>query len=221
MTGVQTCALPISGKLTIGASFTLGEYVLPRILAAFADRYPEVRFKVTIGNTELVHERIREGSIDIGLVEGLIEDTDLYIRTFLQDEMVLVVSKKHPLARKTFVVKDDLADSTFIMREEGSGTRLAVEELLHRLDLQPCRVITLGSTQAIKEAVESGLGISFLSKWTLRKELQLGTLKPVRVKDVDITRGLYVLQNQEKFESRACAEFAAFVTAPDIIRLLG
>lgn len=210
----------VTGKLTIGASLTIGEYILPRMLASFSQGYPEVKYSVTIGNTEFIHERALEGSIDVGLVEGHIEDTQLIIKEFLQDEMVLIASKQHLLAKKKYVVHEDLSAVTFIMREEGSGTRLALEEFLQEISLKPAKVITLGSTQAIKEAVEAGLGVSFLSKWALRKELQLGTLKVVRVKDMNITRGFYLIRHKDRFESKACNEFSKYISQVEIKELV-
>lgn len=211
----------ITGNLTIGASLTIGEYILPRLLAAFSQRYPEVEYSVNIGNTEFIHERALEGSIDVGLVEGHIDDNQLIIQEFLQDEMVMIVSKQHALAKKKYMVCEDLSTVTFVMREEGSGTRLALEEVLQKISLKPAKIITLGSTQAIKEAVEAGLGVSFLSKWALRKELQLGTLKAVRVKDINITRGFFLIRHKERFESKACNEFRKYISEVGIKELRG
>lgn len=201
----------VTGSLTIGASFTIGEYVLPRVLAAFSKKYSQVEYAVTIGNTELIHERALEGSIDIGLVEGHIEDKHLIIEEFLQDEMVMIVSMQHSLAKNKYIKRDDLKNETFIMREEGSGTRIALEEVLQEISLKPASVVTLGSTQAIKEAVEAGLGVALLSKWALRKELKLGTLKIVRVKDLKKTRSFTVIRRKERFESKACNEFRKYI----------
>jgi len=212
----------VTGKLTIGASFTVGEYVLPRLLAAFTRKYPDVKFSVNIGNTEYVHEHARENSIDIGLVEGLVEDPQLEITKFLDDELILIVSKNHPLAGASINPEEiavKLKDVPFIIREEGSGTRLAVEQALERLHFNPSNTITLGSTQAIKEAVEANLGITMLSKWTLRKELKLGSIKPIRCCN-PITRGFYLLLHKEKFQSRACAEFAKFILDQDLTPIL-
>lgn len=211
----------VTGKLTIGASLTIGEYILPRMLATFSQRYPKVNYSVIIGNTEFIHERALEGSIDFGLVEGHIEDKQLEVKEFLKDEMVLIVSKQHFLAKKKYVIREDLEAVTFVMREEGSGTRLALEEVLKEISLKPEKIITLGSTQAIKEAVEAGLGISFLSKWALRKELQLGTLKAVRVKDLNITRGFYLIRHKERLESKACSEFRRYILEVEIKELMG
>ncbi|TYO94546.1 DNA-binding transcriptional LysR family regulator [Desulfallas thermosapovorans DSM 6562] len=213
----------VTGNLTIGASFTVGEYVLPRLLAAFTQRYPEVKFSVMIGNTEMVHEHARDTSIDIGLVEGLVEDSQLKVTKFLDDELILFVSKNHPLAETTSISPEEIAlklkSVPFIFREEGSGTRLAVEKALQKLDFKPEHIITLGSTQAIKEAVEANLGVSMLSKWTLRKELKLGSIKPIRCCN-PITRGFYLLQHKEKFQSRATAEFVKLVLQNDLTAIL-
>lgn len=214
----------VTGTLTIGASFTVGEYVLPRLLAAFSRKFPDVKFSVTIGNTEFVRERARENSIDIGLVEGMVGDPQLKINKFLDDEMIFIVSRDHPLARAGLVeqeqVAEKLGDAMFVIREEGSGTRLAMEEVLRKLAFKPPHIITLGSTQAIKEAVEANLGVSMLSKWTLRKEIKLGSLKPVRIKDFNATRGFYLIQHREKFQSRACEEFCRFVLEQDLAEVL-
>ncbi len=214
----------VTGRLTIGASFTIGEYVLPRLLAAFSRKYPDVKFSVTIGNTEFVRERTRESGIDLGLVEGLVDDAQLINEQFLVDELILVVSKHHPLARVSSIGKQEIADQlrndTFIMREEGSGTRSTVDKVLQNLGIEPAHVITLGSTQAIKEAVEVNLGVTMLSKWTLNKELKLGSLKPVRIKDYDVTRGFYLIQHRDKFQSKACAEFTRFLREEKLISIL-
>ncbi|TEB10335.1 LysR substrate-binding domain-containing protein [Pelotomaculum propionicicum] len=201
----------VTGELRIGASFTIGEYVLPRVLAAFSKKYPQVKYSVTIGNTELIHERALEGSIDLGVVEGHIEDKQLIIEEFSQDEMVFIVSKQHPLAKSKYITREDLENETFIMREEGSGTRIALEEVLQEISLKPVNLITLGSTQAIKEAVEAGMGVAMLSKWALRKELKLGTLKIIRIKDLKKTRSFTVVRRKERFESKACYEFRKYI----------
>ncbi len=211
----------VTGKLTIGASLTIGEYVLPRLLASFARKYPDVEFSVWIGNTEMVHERTREGSIDIGLVEGAIEDTQLHIKAFLQDEMVLVAPVLHPLAAKSNISRDDLQECVFVIREEGSGTRLSAEELFQKAGFRPERIITLGSTQAIKEAVEAGMGISILSKWCVRKELLLGSLKLLRIKGLEIPRLFFLIKLKDKFQSRAGDEFVKFINSEDLPKILG
>lgn len=210
----------VTGKVVVGASLTIGEYVLPRLLAAFAKQYPDVEFSVNIVNTELVHEQTLEGSIDIGLVEGPVEHDTLEMQPFLKDEMVLIVPNQFPLARRSMVTKKDIKDCSFILREEGSGTRYVSEAILHSLEIEPQHIIQLGSTQAIKEAVEAGLGISFVSKWSIRKELSLSSLKMIRIKDVDLSREFNIIRNRTKFVSRASEEFTKFITSPDVLEHL-
>lgn len=211
----------VTGKLTIGASLTIGEYVLPRILANFSGKYPDVEYAVWIGNTELIHERTREGTIDIGLVEGVIDDPQLHIKPFLQDELVLVAPVLHPLAKKHGLKGEDLKDCVFVIREEGSGTRLAVEDFFQKAGFMPEKIITLGSTQAIKEAVEAGLGITILSKWCLRKELLLGSLKLLRIKGLEIPRWFFLICRKDKFQSRAGDEFIKLIGSEDLPKTLG
>ncbi|MBE3588341.1 MAG: LysR family transcriptional regulator [Thermoanaerobacteraceae bacterium] len=210
----------VTGKIVVGASMTIGEYVLPRLLGAYARKYPEVELAMTIGNTSIVFEQTLEGTIDIGLVEGPVEHAHLQVEPFLTDEMVLIVPPDHPLAGKPVATVEDLSRCTIILREEGSGTRLAAENALRQLNARPARILQLGSTQAIKEAVEAGLGISFLSRWAIRKELALGTVKPVRLKDTTITREFKIIRNQTRFQSRASDEFINFITRDKVIAAL-
>lgn len=208
----------VKGKIVVGASMTIGEYVLPRLVGAFSNKFPEVELAMIIGNTAMVYEQTLEGNIDIGLVEGEVEEhSNLKVEPFLTDEMVLIVPPGHPLANEPFVTPENLRQCTFILREEGSGTRLITEDTLLQLNIQPARVIQLGSTEAIKQAVEAGLGISFLSKWVIRKELTLGTIKPVRLTDVAVTREFKIIRNRTKFQSRACEEFARYIVSDDVI----
>lgn len=211
----------VTGKLIIGASLTIGEYVLPRLLATFARKYPDVDYSVWVGNSEQIHDRTREGTIDIGLVEGAMDDPQLNMITFLPDELVLVAPMHHPLSTRTAVSREDLKECVFVIREEGSGTRVSVEEFFLKAGFRPERIITLGSTQAIKEAVEAGLGITILSRWCLRKELLLGSLKILKVKGVEIPRWFFLIRLKDKFQSRASDEFVKFITNKDLLKVLG
>jgi LysR family transcriptional regulator, transcriptional activator of the cysJI operon len=196
----------VTGRLVIGASLTIGEYVLPRLLAIYTREYPKVTVEVVIGNTEEIAENALADMIDVGLVEGPVNKKRLLIQPFMEDELMLVVPASHPFAERTQVELEDLRDEIFILREAGSGTRFLMEELLQALPFDQ-KIIQFGSTQSIKEAVESGLGISFISKWTIRKELALGTLRALRIKDHELKRQFSLLYKQNKFLSRAGKEF--------------
>jgi DNA-binding transcriptional LysR family regulator len=210
----------VTGKLTIGASLTIGEYVLPRLLAYFTKQYPDVEIAVTIGNTEMIAEYALTNRIDIGLVEGPVKPANLVISPFLEDELILIVPPYHRFASQSEVDVPDLENEIFIVREAGSGTRFALTEILHSLQIHSRRNIQFGSTQAIKEAVEFGLGVSFISKWSIQKELKLKSLYALRIKDHSLVREFSVLWKKDRFQSRAMLEFSKLTLSTDFISSL-
>ncbi|GIM44864.1 LysR family transcriptional regulator [Collibacillus ludicampi] len=206
----------VTGRLVIGASLTIGEYVLPRLLATYTQMYPKVSVEVFIGNTEEIAEHALSNMIDVGLVEGPVIKKRLLITPFMDDELMLIVPSNHRLSAYSYVELNDLSNEIFILREAGSGTRFVMDELLHELPFEPKKMIQLGSTQSIKEAVEAGLGISFISKWTIRKELSLGTLNALRVKNHELKRQFSILYKENQFQSRAVTEFIQLTTQTKI-----
>jgi DNA-binding transcriptional LysR family regulator len=166
----------VTGKLHIGASFTIGEYVLPVLLADFRRRYPHVEVEVTIGNTKRIVEAVKLLQMDIGLIEGQTSDRELRIVPFMKDEMVLVAPTEHPLAGRGPITPDALHDEIWVVREEGSGTRVYSEHVIRTHGLSVKKKITLSSNQAVKEAVAAGLGITLLSRWVVKKPLQHGEI---------------------------------------------
>ncbi|MEJ8304467.1 LysR substrate-binding domain-containing protein [Saccharibacillus sacchari] len=163
------------GPLTIGASYTFGEYILPRIVAELKSLYPDISPSVTIGNTFSIAEQVRTGELDVGIVEGHPRDMkELQAEGLAEDRMVLVSSPSSP-------VESLDAHHTWILRETGSGTREAADDVLERLGVTPAETLVFSSTQAIKEAVIAGLGISLLSQWAIRRELASGELKIIDV----------------------------------------
>ena len=201
----------VTGKLTIGASLTIGEYILPHILAEYTKRFPDVEVSALIANTEEIGVMALDHSIDIGVIEGKVEHRNLRLTPFQEDEMVLIAPAGHPLSAVPEISNDDLAREPFILREAGSGTRVVAEEVLHELGVEPSRVVSLGSTQSIKEGVEAGMGLAILSKWCVRKEIRLGTLKPLRLPHFRFTRDLSVLEHTSRSQTRAVSEFAELV----------
>ncbi|BCJ86579.1 selenium metabolism-associated LysR family transcriptional regulator [Effusibacillus dendaii] len=206
----------VTGKLMIGASLTIGEYVLPRLLSVYARHYPDVEISVTIGNTEVIADHALNNRIDVGLVEGPVNPANLVITPFLEDEMVLIVPTTHRLAAIGRVHIEDLLEETFIIRESGSGTRFIVEEVFRTLGIQPKREIQFGSTQAIKEAVEAGLGVSFISIWSVQKEIKLGTLRVLRVHNHSFPRPFSMIWKKKQLETRAMKEFTAMTESIDL-----
>lgn len=167
-----------SGPISIGASYTFGEYVLPHIIAKMLDQFPLIHPSVAIGNSQEIAELVLGHQMDVGIVEGDYKNKNLHIEAFDEDKMSIIMSPKHPLAKKDGKVKrDELEQASWIVRETGSGTREATEQLFRILGIIPNKKMEFGSTQLIKESVEAGLGISLLSQWAIQKELSIGSLK--------------------------------------------
>lgn len=188
-----------SGHLKIGASFTIGEYVLPRVLATLQQNYPLIIPEVTIGNTEKIGRRLLRHDIDVGLIEGEYPHKQIEVTTFATDEMYIYGGNGSLLTEKENITKTDLEEETWIIREEGSGTRKMVEQFLSTSNVKPKQVLTFGSTQIIKETIESKIGVSLLSEWTITKELKLGTVKKIQVPGTPLKRSFSIIKGKQKF----------------------
>ncbi|MGN7409496.1 LysR family transcriptional regulator [Sporosarcina sp. SAFN-010] len=197
-----------SGQLSIGASYTFGEYVLPHILARLLEDYPRIQPDVTIGNTAEIADLIMSRQLDVGIVEGRFkENRQLTTQAFAEDRMILVASADHPLSLKTTAIEwKELIEQTWIIREEGSGTREAVEAVFERYALTPARTMQFSSTQPIKEAVEAGLGISLLSEWAVQKEIRYGELVQLPVKDLPFVRQFSIVTSSQ-YQTKALKVF--------------
>jgi len=197
----------VSGRLTIGASFTIGEYLLPALIAEYTREYPTVELAMLIGNTEEIGEKLLDLSVDVAVVEGRLVHRHLQLTPMAEDELVLIASPTHPLAAKREVNAAQLHGELFILREEGSGTRMVAEEALLSIGVTPKRVISLGSTQAIKETIEAGLGLALLSKWCVRKEVRNGTLSALSVTGIASKRPLSMVEHTARIRTRAVEAF--------------
>ncbi|ASS76305.1 LysR family transcriptional regulator [Tumebacillus algifaecis] len=201
----------VTGKLTIGATFTIGEYILPQVLAEYTQRFPEVELNLLIANTEEIGELMLDYRIDVGVVEGRLQHRHLTLTPYLDDEVVLLAPPSHPLGSAENIQAGDLEGQAFILREEGSGTRAVAEEFLQKIGVVPRKVITIGSTQGIKEAVEAGMGLAILSKWCVRREMKFGSLVRLKLESFHYSRHLSLLERAGRFQSRAASEFATLV----------
>ncbi len=173
------CASPEpEGLLVVWASTTIASYVLPPLLAGFAAEHPRVRLRLAVGNTNEVLERVRSHEAHLGLVEGLGRASGLRLRTFVQDELVAVCDPSFmPRSRGLAALRE----RPILWRERGSGTRAVVERAMRqsKFSAQGHPRFEFASTEAIKEAAIAGLGIAFLSRWSMQRELALGLLRPV------------------------------------------
>ncbi|GAB4261366.1 selenium metabolism-associated LysR family transcriptional regulator [Thermincola ferriacetica] len=204
----------VKGTLTIGASLTIGEYLLPNIIGAFKVEYPQVQIILDVFNTKHIVRRLLEQNIDVGLVEGPVNNDDLSVEPIMEDELCVIVSQKHSLAGRNSVSLEELACFPFVLREKGSGTREVMEEALRSAGWDPKEMLInleLGSTEAVKAAVEANLGISILSKRTVQKELQLNSLKLLAIDGLKIIRKFYVVYNPKRHRTPAVEHFLNFI----------
>ncbi|MED0688100.1 LysR family transcriptional regulator [Anoxybacillus ayderensis] len=172
----------VKGTLKIGASFTIGEYVLPTFLCALQNDYPELQLEVIIGNTKEIVELVRTYQTHIGLIEGQTNEKELVVYPFMQDELVIVASNDHPLAHKQEVSINDLQNQIWITRELGSGTREYFNHFIRSNGLKVKSLIIISSNQGIKETLIRGNGLALLSRHVIEQELKHKNLSIVYVK---------------------------------------
>jgi LysR family transcriptional regulator, transcriptional activator of the cysJI operon len=180
------------GELQLGASTTVAQYVLPRILGAFLRQYPQVKLSLVSGNTERIVEAVAEEKVELGIIEGPAMRRDVKTERMVRDEMVLIVSPNHAWARKAAAIAPgELARVPLLLRERGSGSRRVVERALKKvgLPLRSLRVaMELDSTEAIISGVEAELGVGFVSRCAVNKVLRLGSVRIAAVQGLEILR---------------------------------
>ena len=179
-----------AGELAVGASQTIGQYLLPAWIAGYRLAYPKVHITVRSGNTDQMLEALLAKEIQMALIEGPEQRKDVHIEPFMEDQMVLVVPAGHEWAGQEMAVQE-LRQQPLLMREYGSGSRRIVEQGLASAGLKTKDLhvsMELDSTEGLLNGVEAGLGMTFVSRWAARNQLALGTLKLVRVKGLKLAR---------------------------------
>ncbi len=211
----------IKGSIRVGASTTIANYLLPTVISDFKKINKQVRFHLLIGNTKRIVDHLNNGIISFGLVEGDVSGYKLKAEGVLKDELVVIVSPDHPFAHRKSVSVKDLLNEPFILREEGSGTRQVIEKYLsrHGISISDLNISSiLGGTEAIKEAVEDGAGISIVSKWAVRREVSMGRLKMIPLKEERLTRDFSLIHKNPAFNA-ATMEFLDFLKNYEYERL--
>lgn len=204
-----------SGILKISASLTTGTYYLPNILTVFKKRYPEVEIQMTVGNSELVIQNILSFNSDLGFIAHLVSNEKLIIKPFIKEELVMIVSPLHEFAHQKTIKFNKLNGQYFIMREKGSATREEIEAKFKKENIRVKVIMELGSTEAIKRAVEAGLGISIVPANVIKREVQLELLKMKRFPGERFTRNFYIIYHKDKYLSNIIKYF--FNTTSDLI----
>ena len=200
----------LSGKFALGVSTTIAQYVLPRLLGAFLAEHPRLRLSIHSGNSEAVLRLLLDGQVSLALIAGPARQRGVRAERFMEDELVLIGPPDFALDRVSHV---QLAASTLLLREQGSGSRHAVEMALGkaRLKVKSFRnAIELDSTQAIKSAVEAGLGVGFVPYCSIHKELELLALKVIEVQGLRVTRRYFIASLMGPAPSGAAGAFRTF-----------
>ena len=204
-----------AGPLRLGASTTVAQYLLPRILGAFLKQHPQVKLSLVSGNTEHVVEAVTEKKVALGIIEGPAMRREVKTEPMVQDEMVLIVSPNHAWASRKGgeIEQKELAKVPLLLRERGSGSRRVVERALKKVGL-PLRslqvAMELDSTEAIISGVEAELGVGFVSRWAVGKILRLGTVKVIAVKGLEIRRDFSFVRLAGVEMTGAAAAFQRF-----------
>jgi DNA-binding transcriptional LysR family regulator len=189
------------GHLRIGASTTIGNYLLPDTLGHLSNRYPNISFNMDIRNTETIIHKVASFDLDIGCIEGPCRHEDINVIPWKEDELMVICGPEHPLASKGEVSVEELSSEYWILREPGSGTRNLFDQSLG-LHLQELSIkMELNQAEAIKKLVQSGQGISCLSSFCISRELHQGELIALKVSGIELKRRLSLLLHKKKYKS--------------------
>lgn len=202
----------ISGILILGASTTIAEYMLPSLLGDFKAKYPDVNIRLKVSNTDGIVSMVEHNVIDLGVVEAPVANKNLAVETCRTDSLVAIVPPKHALASRDRIKLNEILEYPYICREEGSGTREVILDYLREAGLDSSQlniIMELGSLEALKGAVEAGIGISIVSRATLTKEIKLQTLKVLEL-DPPLERPFSFVHQKHKFRQRAMDELLDF-----------
>ncbi|HUE96660.1 MAG TPA: selenium metabolism-associated LysR family transcriptional regulator [Longimicrobiaceae bacterium] len=211
---VNALAGQIKEELSIGASTTAGNYLLPHVIVAFRKLHPKVKMDLKVGNTKEVVRLLTAGDIALGIVEGDVSREGVTVETLVRDELVLIMAPEHPWATRRSIPVADLIGEQVIFREPGSGTRQIVEKRLHErhLSVEDLKIsMVLGNTEAIKTAVEQGMGVAIVSAWAVRKEVKQGTIHAARFSDIRFDREFSLIHFRPHARTRGVSAFLDFV----------
>ncbi|MDX5626469.1 MULTISPECIES: DNA-binding transcriptional regulator YeiE [unclassified Brenneria] len=198
-----------NGALRIYASSTIGNYLLPAMIARYRHDFPEIPLELHVGNTQDVITSVSEFSVDLGLIEGPCHHPDLVTQPWLEDELVVFCAPTHPLSRQTLSLSA-LSDVPWVLREQGSGTREVLDHLLLAHLPRFHLVMELGNSEAIKHAVRHGIGVSCLSRHVIAEQLEMGTLVELPIPLPKFMRTLYLVHHRQKHLSNVLQRFLSY-----------
>lgn len=191
----------VKGPLPIGATIPIATYLLPQVFYTFYRKYPEVRIDLSVSNTEGIIHDLREGTIDIGIVEGNIKNTPVFIEEIAEDEIVLIASDDNRLTKKDRLSPRDLLSQPFIMPEAGSGIREFIDDFFHtaKIDAKDIKIaMTIGNPELAVQLAQSGIGISFVSKWSVFKAIKDGSINILNIFGRKLRRKIYLVSVEKE-----------------------
>lgn len=195
------------GSLSVGATMTIGNYLATLLIGHFMQLYPSCKVRLHVHNTAQIVQQIANYQLDLGLIEGYYQDNDIVAEPWVADELVVFCAPQHPLAQQGRASLAELTNEAWIVREQGSGTRLAFERAFQHHQ-RPVHIrLELEHTEGIKRAVESGLGIGCISRLALRDAFRRGTLVALETPELNLTRQFTFIWHKHKFHSDAMSEF--------------
>lgn len=209
----------LKGKLQLGSSLTIGEYILPRLLGPFGQEFPHITISMKVTNTTQIIEEILSHQLNFGLIEAPVNHPDMHMEPVMKDELVLVAPKGHPLADRANVSFEQAMEYPFVLREQGSGTRLVMEEQLRVQSIDPGRmkvVMELGSTGAVKSAVEAGFGLSVISSSSIKHEVTLGLIHVIPLTNIVFKRYFYSIYLKSSLLPISAVTFLTFLRERDL-----
>lgn len=204
------------GDIRIGASTTPGMYIVPHIIAQFKRQYPSIELHFSIKDTIQIEEDVLSNEIDFGFVGGHLVNADIEAVDWCSDELLLIVPPNSLLTEKREIALKDLAKEKFIFREKGSATQAILGKCLQRAKLNVNAVIELNNPEAVKRAVQSGLGIAFISKFAVQAEIKANMLRALKVKGLNISRELKIVYRKDKHLGRAARVFIRMARKFDV-----
>ncbi len=214
--GIEELRDGLRGELTLGGSSIPGQYVLPRILGQFQPQYPGINIVLHITDTMETLERVVRGDFELGIVGAQVSHAHVAYHPFVEDELVLAISAHHPWADLDRVSLDNLTTAPFIQRERGSGSRLVVERALAEAGLPPARLhvmAEMGTTEAIKQGIKAGLGVSIMSSLALSDERTAGSIRTVTIDGLSIRRHFSIIRHTGRALSPLAQTFETFLHA--------
>ncbi len=203
----------LHGHLKLGASPTVSDYILPKLMGIFSDRFPRINYSLNTGNNAEVIRQLQEGKIELAFLAGNLPEQRSFSHKVLDDELVLIISPNHPWASQASINKEELLEQPLILRERGSGSRKETEEALVEIGLNPEQLKVIAdfqSLEGIKNAVASGLGAALISRWAVTRELEQQSLLQVKIRDAVLRRDIFVVSLYEERLTEAAKRFLGF-----------